>query len=52
MDRLNVVEFVIYNIIVLTQFVILAIHFDKWWISLFALLFGLTIRVGRSDDDE
>lgn len=52
MDRLNFIEFIIYNSTVLAVFATLAIYFEKWWISLFALLFSLTIRVTRSDDDE
>lgn len=51
MDRLNFIEFIIYNSIVITVFATLAIHFEKWWISLFALLFSLTIRATRGDDN-
>lgn len=30
----------------------LAIHFDKWWIALFALLFGVSYKSTNKDGDD
>ena len=43
---------VICNLGSLVAFTILALHFDKWWIILFALLFYREIKVARIRSEE
>jgi len=38
------------NVIPTVCLTLLAIHFDKWWIVLFALLFGFSYK--KNDDTE
>lgn len=37
------------NCVSIVCFTVLAIHFDKWWIALFALLFMMTVENKKDD---
>ena len=40
------------NAISVTCFTFLAIHFEKWWIALFAILFMFSYKSTNTDDEE
>ena len=39
------------NVTAIIGFVYLAMHFDRWWISLFALLFLFSTGAGGGDQE-
>lgn len=38
-DKWDILSFSLKNSIIMTCWTVLAIHFDRWWIALFAALF-------------
>ena len=40
------------NAVPVACFTILSIHFEKWWIALFALLFMVCYKSNETEDDE
>ena len=45
---INVIE----NLGIMAAWTILAIFFNKWWITLFAILCFTSIKVGKNHEDE
>lgn len=50
-DRMIFISLLLRNCVSIVCFTVLAIHFDKWWIALFSLLFTTDIKDGRTEKE-
>lgn len=52
MEKHVVWAWAIKNSVVIVCWLLLAIHFGKWWIALFAALFTTSLRMGDESEKE